>query len=271
MQGEIGENTDFVTNGKSISLLLANYEKAKVLADELLSLNDENLKYHYYYTNYTFGAEGDEENSIACSLDFIMEEMATVRTHILLFTDVTVQYKEIEEGEDEEDYTTDVNAFYVYDISEISSFLADAYEILWAQHKGTISELDPETVLSVMKKKLDLSADGIFAFKTFKVSELYYDAVSAVFAETLTPEIYGLLEKLIKADDAYAAYVAEDINEKLEAFENAVNELKSAYEDCSDKTAFESFKEIYDYVIEKYEEATAPDDEESTEEETPEE
>ena len=84
----------------------------------------------------------------------------------------------------------------------------------------------------------------------------------------LTPE---LKEFVIREVDPELSRKQEEAQEKLEAFENAVNELKSAYEDCSDKTAFESFKEIYDYVIEKYEEATAPDDEESSEEETPEE
>ena len=265
-------DTDSV--GGMYALLFANYENAKKLADEIRLIDDEAALYNYYYTKYTFNTDHDddgEDENFSSSYDFIIEQMTVIRTNLLLFSNVTIQHKEAEDGEDEDDYMGDINAFYVYDVSDISGFLAEAYEIMWAQYNGTASELDLEFVLSIMKQKLELNADGLFAFKTLNIDVLYYDGVLAAFAGELDAEIYALLEKLIAADDAYAAYVTEDLNKNLEALEEKVAELKEAYEALGDKAAFESFEEIYNHVIEKYEEAIAPDDDVSDEENSDEE
>lgn len=251
------------------ALLFANYENARKLADEILLIDDEAVRYNYYYTKYTFNTDNDDDakdEDFSCSYDFILEQMATIRTNLLLFSNVTIQHKEAEEGEDEDDYTGEINAFYVYDLSNIGAFLADAYDIMWAQHNGTASELDTEFVLSVMKKKLEFDANAIFAFKSLNIDVLYYDAILAAFADTLDTETYSLLEKLIMADDANAAYVTEELNRHLEAYEEKVADLKEAYIALEDKTKFESFDEIYNYVIAEYEEAIAPDDDASDEE-----
>lgn len=266
----LGENADVQVNGSTFALLFANYEKARAVANEILLLDDPNLRYHYHHTIYTFDTDrdddDDEDNDFSSTLDCILEEMATIRTRTLLFANVTIQHKEIEEGESEDDYMAEINAFYVYEVSKIAEFLVDAYDVMWAQFKGTASELDAELVISVMKKKLELSGDGLLAFKTLNADVLYYDGVRAALAEALSSELYELVEKLLVADDAHAGYVTEDLERTLEAYKNAVEALQPAYDEFADKDSFESFKEIYDYIISEYEQAIAPDEDVETDE-----
>lgn len=261
---------DSESNSSEYALLFANYEKARKLADEILLIENEDVLYNFYYTVYTFNTvldEDDTQKDFSGSLDLILEEMTAIHTNILLNANVTVQYKEAEDGESEDDYMTDINAFYVYDVSGISDFLAEAYDIMWAQYNGTASELDTALVLSVMNKKIDFDANAAFAFKSLNIDVLYYDAVREAFKGHLSEEVYAMLEKLIAADNAYATYVTEDIKKNLEAFENAIAEMKSSYEALADKTSFEDFIDIYNNIIEKYDEIKAAEEEKEPSEE----
>jgi len=254
------------------ALLYANYEKAKKLADEIALIEDENVRYNFYYIKHTFNTDFEddgEDKNFSCSYDFILEQMGTVHAHTLLYSDVSVQHKEAEEGEIEDDYITQLNAYYVYDASKIADFLAEAYDVMYAQYMGTASELDIEYVLSLMKKRLDFNADQLFALKTLNIGMFYYGGVLAAFSDSLDTDMYAFLEKLLAADEAHAIYITEDLTANLEAFTEAIDALKTAYEPYKDNAEFE-FKEFYDYLVSAYEEAIAPD-EEAPEDETPDE
>ena len=265
----IAEMTDVERKWSIYALLSANYEKARALADEILQIDDEDVSYYFYYTKHTFNTDledDDEDKDFSCSFDLMLEQMATIRTQVLLDTNISLQYKEIEEGEIEEDYMTEVNAFYVFDISTIGTFLADAYDIMWAQFEEKAAELDPSYVLSVMVKTRDFNANTWLAFKALHINVLYYEGVLAALSDTVSEDVYALLEKLTAAEDAYAAYIAEGFSKNLAAYEEAIDALTAAYEDLADKDSFADFIEIYNDLLADYEEIKAEEDGDSTEE-----
>lgn len=265
---EISEMLDTDRKWSVYALMFGTYEKARALADEILLIEDEDLLYYFYYTKHTFNTDlndDEEDEDFTCSYDLMLEQMATIRTQILLNTKISVQFKEVEEGETEDDAKTEVNAFYVFDLSKIHTFLLDAYDIMWAQYNDNAAELDKDFVISVMKKTLEFDGNAYFAFKALNIDVLYYDGVRAALSGEVSEEVYALVEKLLAAENAYATYLTEDVNKNLESYYAAVDALKAAYEALADSTVFADFQEIYDEIIEDCDDLKTSLEEESEE------
>jgi hypothetical protein len=230
------------------AMFFSTYMKARTMMDELVATGDEDLIKVLENKLMEFDTDKlpDGKADIACSYDFILQEMANVYYSIL--------YKANISGTNAEGEEFSVNAFYLYYDSGLPDFLAIVFDVAWAQYKGTAEELVPEEVLAVMEEYRKLTPNAYYVFRATKCHRFYMDAVKACFQDDLSEDAMKVLELLLDAENAYTAYIYEKHETQLATFIEAMKTLIDEHAKLADKSEIAEFDAMYEHYLALYNE-----------------
>ena len=228
------------------ALVVISYERAKSIADDILTNAPDAVKLAYY-RNLTVNNEQP--------LWYAMYRAETYFKYLqteLRFGDTMLW-----------------NFYFNEEAVGLAAFVNKAYDVIYAADKlqnGVYTEEYKTTVLGIMNdyRALDLYSKVIF--KAIDVNGDYYTALDEFFATfiesgALKSAITLMFE--IEKNGVYYQSVAEtgDFKEELEGLKKAIDSFKIVYDKLEeqDKTTFNAyFKDMYDYYCNVYAEATKP-------------
>ncbi|MBQ8389280.1 MAG: bacterial Ig-like domain-containing protein [Clostridia bacterium] len=232
----------------AVTLLFAVSERIFTLEEDLLADGNENVRYDYLHTLYTFNYEAEE--NVPRTLDYVMDEIRAA--HNITLVRATVSALD-EEGEDES-----YNAYRVYYSSGLSEFFNEAVDFMYAGFKQDLTGLDRISALELMNKLRTLDEDTIFAFVALSGGAYYYDALAGFLASDMTAEQQDFVMLLMITEEVYNVCYTQNNDVTVQNFITSAESLRTAYEAIADKSALADFEEMYNfYAVEKYEEIKA--------------
>lgn len=232
-------------NMQMYTMLFSAYERALVLANEILAAPEEIVKIYYYEPLYQFmdveAEEGEEPSTPTVSLDHAMWHLRAVYINSLLT---------LNNG-------SSIYDFYV--TSDLPAFLAAAYDVIWPymyqDEDPATASFDKARVFAAMKLFRELSAEEQMVFAIWMDSQygIYYAALDAFFAElNMTDAANKAAVALQKLENACLIYRVMLSEEAFDAMELAFAELQTAYAgviSAEDKASFADFEEAYAYYL----------------------
>lgn len=228
------------------AMFFSTYMKARTMMDELIATGDEALIQVLESKLMEFDTDKlpDGKPDIACSYDYILQEMANIYYSLLYKANITGTNAEGEEFV--------VNSFYLYYDSGLPNFLATVFDVVWAQYKGTAEELTPEEVLAVMEEYRKLTPNAYFVYRATRCHVFYEDAVKACFKDDLSEAAMKVLELLLDAEDAYTEYIYEKHETQRVAFIEAMDALIAGHTELADKSEIAVFDAMYQHYLALY-------------------
>ncbi len=247
--------------GRYFIIAFAAYERAKAIASEIMTGDDEAALHTYLYVPYTFDYYFEQEDgstTIERTFDFMLDEMGGLFHLVMLNMEAIT-------GPEDNPYT--YNAFYVYYVSEMSIFLEDVYDTIIAEYRGTAAYLTVADVMESLAAYRELTEDQIFGMYLLSASPIYFEGVIHCLGNSLDESTMKVVMALMYAQERYAAYIAglKDATAK-QAFADSIDALKTAYTDLEDKSVFDqSFLEMYNFYIDTFN--NLPEEDDTTEDE----
>ena len=233
--------------GRYFILAFAAYERAKVLAGEIVAAGDDVL-HTYLYVPYTFNRFFELEDgttTVDRTFDHMIDEMGGMFYLLML---------NMEAATGPEDDPAVYNAFYIYYVSGMGKFLEEVYDIMMAEYNGTTDELAVEDVVASLVAYSKLEEDPIFGMYILSATPTYFAGVVHSLSTLFDEATMTVIDAMIYAHECYAAYVISLEDEVArQSFVDAIDALNKAYDALEDKSAFdESFTEVYSSCIDKF-------------------
>lgn len=252
---------DTFISGRGIPMytaVFAAYEKAQIIADDILENAPEEVLYNYYHENYLI--QWGETSGFYSTLDFAMYYARSI--YISHLTELSINLD---------------NTYMLYDLysrSDLQSFMSDAFYVVFAYIFTDTTDEDAETQFSdteqvkqAMKSFRELDAFDKILFLTMDANmELYRNGLRQFFRENFTDDGYSAATLLLSIEDYYTdfSYYPDDSYEAADGttrtyrqdFTENMEKLIGAYAKLTgaDKEAFDSYLyDTYAYYLGIYE------------------
>ena len=234
----VSEDVEFADKFNYYVIAFSAYERAKTIAEQILSGANSDVLYAFGYQEVTFNiAVEDAIGVVNATYDYMLDGIGGIFYLTLIRTDI-------------ESY----NLATIYLTYNVSSFLDHAYDVFVAEVKGEINASYKDQLHALMVEYSKLSNDQIFVLQTIGASKYLFDAIDHCYANSGDDKTASVVTLFTEAARAYAVYSLDtkDTANKT-AFVNAFAALKDAYTALEDKTAFDAvLQEAYAFFAAKY-------------------